>query len=144
MCSGNKFPILTQRHCKVHSLVLVRILDIQFTTHLYHFTHILSFLFCLIIHITHVSFEALKSRFAVVLLNDATSHGKRKSQLLPSNSLRKELTNDIWFTYIVLTPVSCPWRTMSDCFDSTQMCYWFLICAHSCISLWKGSKFNRP
>ena len=56
----------------------------------------------------HVSSEALKSGFAVVLMNDATSHGIRKSQLVPSNSLRKELSNDIWFANIVLTPVSGP------------------------------------
>ena len=68
----------------------------------------MSVLFCLIIYITHVSFEALNSGFAAVLVNDATSHNIRKSQLVPSNSLRKELSNDIWFAYIVLTPVSGP------------------------------------
>ena len=71
------------------------------------YTHF-EFSFCLIINITHVSFEALKCGFAIVLVSDATSHGIRKPQFFPSNSLRKELSNDIWFAYIVLTPVSSP------------------------------------
>ena len=57
-------------------------------------------------YITHVSFEAPTSGFAVVLTYDTTSHGIRKSQSVLSNSLQKELSNDIWFAYIVLTHVS--------------------------------------
>ena len=37
--------------------------------------------FFLIIYIVHVSFEALKSE--IVLVNDATSHGKRKKMIGP-------------------------------------------------------------
>ena len=44
----------------------------------------------MIIYITHVSFVALKSGFEVVLVNDATSHGIRKSQLVISKPLRKD------------------------------------------------------
>ena len=66
---------------------------------LHLFTHILSFLFRLIFYITHVSFEALISGFAVVFVNGATSHGIRESQLVPSNSLQKELSNDMVCVY---------------------------------------------
>ena len=65
-------------------------------------TYILSFLFCLIRHITHVLLEALKSIFEVILVNDAMAHGVGKSQLVRSNFLRKKLSNDIPYGLFIL------------------------------------------
>ena len=76
--------------------------------HLHHSTHIFSFLICLITYITHVSFEALKSEFAVVLVDDATSRGIRGITIGPIEFSAKNLSNNIWFAYIVPTPVSGP------------------------------------
>ena len=65
-------------------------------------TYILSFHFCLIRRIAHVLLEALKSIFEVILVNDAIAHGVGKSQLVLSNSLRKELSNDIPYGLFIL------------------------------------------
>ena len=73
LCSGNKFPILTQCHCEVQCLVPVRIRSPFYLNYnvlaliytLFQFSLLSDYI------ITHVSFEALKSGFAVVLMNDA-------------------------------------------------------------------------
>ena len=96
LCSRYKILIGTQRHCNVHCLVPEMINNPNFTVHTH--TQMFSFLFCLVLCtcITHVSFEALKSGFQVFLVNDATSHGVRKSQLVPSNSQVTVLGPILW------------------------------------------------
>ena len=75
----------------------------------HHFKHIFSFIFVwLYIILPTFHLKRWRVDFEVVPVNDATSHGIAKSQIVPSNSLRKELSNDIRFAYIVLTPVAGP------------------------------------
>ena len=69
--------------------------------HLHHFMHIFIFIFSQMIHIMHVSFEALKSGFEGVFGSYTRSNGVGKSKLAPLNSLQKELSNCLCFAYII-------------------------------------------